>query len=951
MIRFLEPGWLLLLLPLVITFPMLRGSRFLRGLHLFIGILIVLAMMRPELQVDSQRGRLLVVCDRSESMPNNSDARATEMIDILESSRPSGSELGVVAFGRRVAVEQSPAQGKFGGFTAAIDPGGSQLAEAIQTSLSMVEPGASGRVLVLSDGQVEAPTLETVANEAAARSIAIDYRHLARSGVGDVAIERFELPQMAAARESYMLTAWVTSDRPREVDFTLKSGSRILAQGKQKLQPGRNRLTFRDVAADAGVREYELAIDDPDDTIRENNRGRAVVSIHGPKPILHVTEGSTRLAKLLREGGLDVESISGETLQTKGVELGMLGRYSAVILENVAAERLGPVGMETLRDWTTKTGAGLWLTGGKNSYAVGGYYRSPLDPILPLNMELRKEHRKVSVAIAVVLDRSGSMTAPAGTGGKTKMDLANLGTAQVYDLMTPGMDEFSAIAVDSMPHVVVPLSTVDTTKGDRHKILKIESTGGGIFVYEGLKAAVTELKKATAGVRHIILFADAADSEEPGDYQKLLGACRKAGITCSVIGLGTKRDCDAKLLEDVAKRGGGRIFFSDRPTDLPRLFAQDTFVVSRNTFVDDPTEISPTAGLTTLTGEAFNAMPSIGGLNLTCLRPEATIEIVAKDEFQSPVLASWRSGLGRVLCYTGELDGKYTGKIGSWPEMGKMITTLGRWVAGVDQPLPPEMLAVQQIVGETNRIRVYLDPDRRGEPFKKMPKVHVLQSRPNESPQAETYAMRWETPDILQVDVPLVSNNVMLATVDVGDVGRATLGPVCLPYSPEYRPRPVGEGQANLKMLAKKSGGIQRADLGSIWDDLPERPRYASLVPWLTLIAVLLILTEVFQRRTGLLAFLSRKRKAVAETSVAEADQRVTPVSSKVAAALKKKWKKRRKATPSSESKEPAASSQPEAKNEPASAPGPPAAKENEVDDLLGAFRKAGSHAKRRTKK
>ena len=40
-------------------------------------------------------------------------------------------------------------------------------------------------------------------------------------------------------------------------------------------------------------------------------------------------------------------------------------------------------------------------------------------------MELKNEHRKLSVAMAVVMDRSGSMSMSAG-GGKSKMDLAIL---------------------------------------------------------------------------------------------------------------------------------------------------------------------------------------------------------------------------------------------------------------------------------------------------------------------------------------------------------------------------------------------------------------------------------------------------------------------------------------------------------------------------------------------
>ena len=62
-------------------------------------------------------------------------------------------------------------------------------------------------------------------------------------------------------------------------------------------------------------------------------------------------------------------------------------------------------------------------------------------------MELRQENRKMSLAMEVVMDRSGSMSAPIA-GGKTKMDMADLGAAQVIELLSP-MDEFGAIAVDT----------------------------------------------------------------------------------------------------------------------------------------------------------------------------------------------------------------------------------------------------------------------------------------------------------------------------------------------------------------------------------------------------------------------------------------------------------------------------------------------------------------------
>ena len=53
--------------------------------------------------------------------------------------------------------------------------------------------------------------------------------------------------------------------------------------------------------------------------------------------------------------------------------------------------------MENLAVWVKETGAGFMKTGGTHAYGPGGYFRSPLEPIMPVSMELRQEHRKLSL--------------------------------------------------------------------------------------------------------------------------------------------------------------------------------------------------------------------------------------------------------------------------------------------------------------------------------------------------------------------------------------------------------------------------------------------------------------------------------------------------------------------------------------------------------------------------
>jgi uncharacterized membrane protein len=569
----------------------------------------------------------------------------------------------------------------------------------------------------------------------------------------------------------------------------------------------------------------------------------------------------------LAKGGLNVESKAAAQCQWTLEEL---GGYSAVLLENTSAGLVGHVGMQNLSAWVTQSGGGLMLTGGRDSFGSGGYFKSPLDSVLPVSMELRREHRKLSLAIVVALDRSGSMAIPT-PDGRLKIELADLATAEVLNMLGP-MDQFGCIAVDSIPHEIVPLSDVVDKGPMRSKVLKIDSAGGGIFIYEALVAAARMIAPAKAGTRHIILFADATDSEHPETWPTIVDSCVKAGITVSVVGLGTERDCDAGLLKDIARRGRGQCMFTEVAQELPRLFAQDTCVVARSAFIEEATAVRPTGGMVSITQQPLSDFPRIGGYNLCYLRPAANLALVSQDEYQAPVLASWQAGLGRALCYTGEADGKFTGAVADWSGVGEFFASLARWTAGKAQGLGPGVVATQELRNGVCRVELHLDPAREPIPFARLPELTTLSARPGEAAASKTTRMNWSSPDRLLAEIPLNGEETVLTSVQVPGLGQTTLAPVCLPYSPEYLPQKPGQGAAALERLAKASGGSQRLNLTEVWRDIPKKPRYVLLAPYLLLTAVVLLLLEVLERRTGLVAAAGRllRRSPRAATSQAE---------------------------------------------------------------------------------
>ena len=149
--------------------------------------------------------------------------------------------------------------------------------------------------------------------------------------------------------------------------------------------------------------------------------------------------------------------------------------------------------------------------------------------------------------------------------------------------------------------------------------------------------------------------------------------------------------------------------------------------------------------------------------------------------------------------------------------------------------------------------------------------------------------MQWISPDLLQVEVPLRGSETALSTVEVSGVGRLSLAPVCLPYSPEFKPAEADEGVLALERVAQATGGRERVDLAGIWKELPKLPRLIDLTPLLLGMAIMLLLLEVLERRTGMVSrrrlALRRDREVPREPSPVVAAQRHRPIPAPAAGA------------------------------------------------------------------
>ena len=388
-------------------------------------------------------------------MPQGAHRNTLELIKNVEKNRGLGDRVGVVTFGSTAQVEHELSANKeLTAYSLQIRPDGSDLNGALLAALNQVDPNRPARVLVLSDGEANGASPLAAARRARELGVPIDFRLYERARAGDTAVRSISLPETVSPREPFQFSVELFADRDVEGTLSVSRNGQVITTRDGPFLAGTNRLSFRDLIEEGGIHNYSVKLDVADDPLTENNTGAGLVRVDaGPRILILSSDGAEgNLVRALRSARLPVDvAIAGEHPLTQDA----LDPYRAVIIENVPAKELGRLKMERLAQFVDDLGGGLMLTGGQRSFGVGGYFNSPLDDVLPVSMEIREEHRKTRVAIAIALDRSGSMQVNV-TGTKTKMDLANLGTAECVRLLSPG-DSVAVIAVDSTPHVIQKL--------------------------------------------------------------------------------------------------------------------------------------------------------------------------------------------------------------------------------------------------------------------------------------------------------------------------------------------------------------------------------------------------------------------------------------------------------------------------------------------------------------
>jgi len=427
----------------------------------------------------------------------------------------------------------------------------------------------------------------------------------------------------------------------------MKARARVLHRGVAvaettvELEPGEESLALVDVAMTTpGESRWEAELVPEDDWFPHNNRASATVTVRGEPRVLviHREEREMRpLERAMKKQGLELET-RGE----RGVPRSMaeLLAFDAVVLADVPATAMEVRQMELLRRYVSDFGGGLAMFGSENSFGLGGYHRTPVEEALPLVSRYEQEKQKPSLAMVLVIDKSGSM-------GGEPIALARASAKAAAELLG-GRDQIAVVGFDEQTRVVLDL----TSAGDRAAVINAIETleaGGGTDAYPAMRRGREMLERAVAKVKHMIVLSD---GQTPGgDFDGLVRAMRASGITVSSVALGG--GAARELMQRIASEGGGRYYETDDPANMPQIFTKETMQASRSAIKEDLFGTVIVGEHPVLSGYEEAELPFVLGYVMT--KPKPTASLLLAAETGDPLLAIARYGLGTGLAFTSSL--------------------------------------------------------------------------------------------------------------------------------------------------------------------------------------------------------------------------------------------------------------------------------------------------------
>ena len=642
-------------------------------------VVVTLALAGLRIRMTSRDVAMMLVVDVSASIAPASRQVAIDFINREIEQASSRDYVGVIAFGREPSVELAPTRKevlgdlKFATLSSSPAADYTDIAAALRLAAALVPDDAGGRVVLISDGGENLESALAEAGLLRARGIEVSSveaeTNSARGQLAEVAVSDLSAPEKLAEGEAFDLRVTINSTRDTDAKLRVFRNESVVAEREVHLTAaGDNVFSIQQRADQRGFFTFRATIEAIGaDTFSQNNTREAFSIVEGRPGVLYAygdQAPSQGVLRVLSEGSFDADVRNAGGIPTT---LAAFQNYDLVIFDNVAAASLTNSQMKMVQTYVRELGGGFVMIGGEQSFGPGGYYKTPIEEVLPVSLDVRQKKHLPSLALVLVIDKSGSMSGQ-------KMQLTQEAAAATVSFLSE-RDSVGVIAFDDSPHTIVNLAKAENKDAITRDVRSIQAFGG-TNMYPGLKTAHDWLSASDAQIKHVIVLSDGVS--EGGDFRGIARAIREAGMTLTSIAVGD--DADHQTMKFIADTGGGRFYATNSPETLPRIFAREASLASRSTIIEEPFTPRLVRPTQATQGIDWNAAPQLSGYVGTAERddlksPGITSLISDKDD---PVYAVWQYGLGRAAAFTSDAKPRWAAGWMTWPGFGQFWTQVFR---------------------------------------------------------------------------------------------------------------------------------------------------------------------------------------------------------------------------------------------------------------------------------
>ena len=460
----MHPGWLWTLAALALALVVFRRTserplRTVAGPALLVALLLG-ALAEPGYRYATAERFTVLAVDESASIRGAAGERASQFVARLI-ELAGDDQLAVLPFaGRPGKLHEGAGLAETQDRTASgtdLEPLASNPARALLAAAAQVPADKAGQIVLLTDGQ---QTDGDLLKAAVGAGLPVSVVPLEALAGPEVCLVELRVPASAEPRDDFEADAVIESNHDDSGTLSLRRDGQLVAERGVELKAGRNVVPLRPVmpAADRALWVAELT--GFNDTSAENNRRSAIVFAGARPRVLILADDAPaagRMAAALDSQGFEASTLAPADWAQAPPALEHLG---VLILLDLGIKEL-PEDMQRTLERFARDGGGVLAIGGSSTFAAADYRQTVLEGILPVGALAEAEPRQASLALVLVIDKSGSM------GDDQRLELAKLAARRVVNLLAE-QDQLGVLAFATDSSWVTPIAP-DTNKPELEK--------------------------------------------------------------------------------------------------------------------------------------------------------------------------------------------------------------------------------------------------------------------------------------------------------------------------------------------------------------------------------------------------------------------------------------------------------------------------------------------------